>query len=105
MRVAEVVVVVAAVAAGLAWALPSAGIGLTLGFAILGTVYGSPLPMPRPAVFVVALGCVVVAYLGATHDLGIGYRFIPTVLPFLLLALALPSVAQRALHLAWKQPA
>lgn len=91
-RATDLALIVAAAAAGLVWALPAAGIGLTLGFVVLGSLLFPRLPVPRAAALAVVVACGIVAYLSATRDLGTGYRYIPMVLPFLLLSLAFSSV-------------
>lgn len=93
MRAVEWLSVLAATTAGLVWALPAAGIGLTLGYALLGTLSFPRVPMPKPLLVAVVGACGIVAYLCGTRDLGIGYQYIPAVVPFLLLALAISSLA------------
>lgn len=95
-RAAELVLVVAAAAAGLAWALPAAAIGLALGYVVLATLYFPRMYSPWPVVLAVVACCTAVSYLDATRDLGIGYRYIPAVLPFLLLMFVFSSIVHRS---------
>lgn len=95
-RAAELVLVLSAAAAGLTWALPAAAIGLTLGFVVLGTLYFPRTYVPYAAVLAVVACCAAVAYLDAMRDLGIGYRYIPAVLPSLLLSLTFSSIVHRS---------